>query len=73
LIGMTLLGNKAVQFGFTNLSGISFTALATTNLTLPLSNWTVLGPATETAPGQFQFTDFGARNFLWRFYQIRSP
>jgi hypothetical protein len=52
----TLLANGSFQFGFTNLSGVPFTALATTNLTLPSSNWTVLGPATEILPGQFQFT-----------------
>ena len=73
LTSPTLLSNGAFQFGFTNLSGIPFTALATTNLTLPSSNWTVLGTATEIFPGQFQFTDSAATNFPWRFYQIRSP
>ncbi|PYI82478.1 MAG: hypothetical protein DME26_17505 [Verrucomicrobia bacterium] len=73
LAGLTLLGNGAFQLGFTNLSGATFTALATTNITLPSSNWTVLGPATEIVPGQFQFTDPAATNFPWRFYQIRSP
>ena len=73
LTGATLFGNGAFQFGFSNLSGVPFTALATTNLTLPSSNWTVLGPATEIFPGQFQFIDFAATNFPYRFYQIRSP
>jgi hypothetical protein len=73
LTGMTWLSNGAFQFGFTNLSGVTFTALGTTNLTVPLSNWTVLGPVTEIVPGQFQFTDRAATNFPYRFYQIRSP
>lgn len=73
LTGMTWLGNGSFQFGFTNLSGGTFTALATTNPTLPSSNWTVLGPATEIAPGRYQFTDPSETNFPWRFYQIRSP
>jgi uncharacterized delta-60 repeat protein len=73
LIIPSVLSNGAFQFGFTNLSGIPFTALATTNLTLLSSNWTVLGPATEIFPGQFQFTDLAATNFPHRFYQVRSP
>jgi hypothetical protein len=73
LTGATLLGNGSFQFGFTNLSGVPFTALGTTNLTLPSSNWNVLGPATEIFPGQFQFIDLSATNFPRRFYQIRSP
>jgi uncharacterized delta-60 repeat protein len=68
---MTGLGT--FQLSFTNLSGGTFTALATTNLTLHSSNWTVLGPATEIFPGLFQFTDLAATNFPYRFYQIRSP
>ncbi|PYI80634.1 MAG: hypothetical protein DME26_21160, partial [Verrucomicrobia bacterium] len=73
LTGVTGLSSGAFQFGFTNLSGVPFTALATTNFTLPSSNWTVLGPVTEFPPGQFQFTDTAATNFPYRFYQIRSP
>ena len=73
LIGMRQLGNGAFQFGSSYLNGISFTALAATNLTLPTSNWTVLGPATEISPGQYQFIDRAATNFPYRFYQIRSP
>ena len=73
LTGVALLGNGSFQFGFTNLSGVPFTALGTTNLSLPASNWTVLGQATEILPGQFQFTDRAATNFPYRFYQIRSP
>ena len=47
LIGATRLGNGAFQFRFNNRTGTSFTALATTNLNLSSSNWTVLGPAPE--------------------------
>jgi hypothetical protein len=61
------------QFGFTNVSGAVFTALATTNLSLALSNWTVLGSATEIADGQFQFSDPQATNYPRRFYDVRSP
>jgi hypothetical protein len=73
LTGATRLTDGVFQFRFNNKSGTSFTALATTNLTLPSSNWTVLGPATEIFPGQFQCSDSAATNFPRRFYQIRSP
>ena len=67
------LGNGAFQFVFTNTPGASFTVLAATNVTLPLSNWTELGTATEIAPGRFQFTDLQATNSPLRFYSMRSP
>jgi len=47
--------------------------LAATNVTLPLSNWTPLGPATEVSPGYYQFTDPQATNGGQRFYRVRSP
>jgi hypothetical protein len=62
-----------VQVGFTNTPGAVFTALATTNLSLLSSNWTVLGSATEISDGHFQFTDSQATNYPRRFYHVRSP
>jgi hypothetical protein len=67
------LTNGAFQFTFTNSVGAVFGVLASTNLTLPLSNWIALGGVTETAPGQFQFTDLQATNAPQRFYRLRSP
>jgi hypothetical protein len=67
------LPGGAFQISFTNLSGLGFTVLATTNLALPLSNWTVLGAPTEAPPGQYQFTDAQATNNPQRFYRVRSP
>ena len=61
------------QFAFTNSPGAIFGVLASTNLTLPLTNWTVLGGVTEIAPGQFQFIDPQATNNPKRFFLIRSP
>ena len=58
---------------FTNFPGTRFTVLTTTNLTLPLTNWTVLGATTEAAPGQFQFLDQTASNASVRYYRVRSP
>jgi hypothetical protein len=67
------LASGAFQFAFTNTPGATFTALAATNLALPLTNWTALGGVTETSPGQFLFTDLQATNSAQRFYRIRSP
>jgi hypothetical protein len=61
------------QFAFTNSVGALFGVLATTNLSLPLTNWTALGGVTEISPGQFQFTDPQAMNNLQRFYRAYSP
>ena len=74
-----MLPNGTFQFAFTNTSGgtnmneNSVTVLATTNLLLPLSNWTVLGAVTDSPPGQFQFSDPQATNRPLRFYRVRSP
>src|ERR1022692_2535690 len=65
--------NGTFQFAFTNSVGALFGVLATTNLSLPLTNWTTLGGATEISPGQFQFADPQETNNSLRFYKILSP
>jgi hypothetical protein len=65
------LPGGAFQAEFSNEPGGTNRVLVTTNLSLPLSNWTVLGNATEIAPGRFQFTDQQATNSPRRFYHVR--
>lgn len=67
----TRLTDGNYRISFTNVSGAGFTALASTNLAT--TNWTTLGAATETAAGQFRFTDTQATNYSRRFYRISSP
>jgi hypothetical protein len=68
-----MLGNGMFQLSFSNnTAGATFTVLSTTDPSLSLTNWTVVGPATNTAPGLFQFTDTEATN-AQRFYIIRLP
>jgi len=62
-----------IIFTFTNGAAMSFTVLSTTNLSLPLSDWTVAGAATNAAPGMFQFTSQPTTNDAQRFYGVRSP
>jgi hypothetical protein len=68
----TSLPNGQFQIAFTNTPGFTFAALASTNLTLTTAGWTELGLATETSPGQFQFTDPQATNSPQRFYRVRA-
>ena len=68
-----VLAGGAYQFTFTNALPTSFTVLASTNITLPTSNWTALGAAALVSPGVYQFTDTQSTNFPRRFYQVRSP
>jgi N-acetylneuraminic acid mutarotase len=73
LTGTQIGTNGAFQFNFTNSPGALLGVLASTNLTLPLSNWTALNGITEVSPGQFQFTDPQATNSPQQFYQLFAP
>ena len=73
LTGLTTMGNGVFQYAFSNNQSGSFTVVCTTNLSLPLSNWTAVGAASNPAPGLFQFTFQPATNDPQRFYSVRSP
>jgi hypothetical protein len=64
--------NGSFQFTFAAAPGSTFTALATTNISLPLTNWTTLGTPVEISPGLFQFTDSQAPANSQRFYTVRK-
>ncbi|HKI70068.1 MAG TPA: choice-of-anchor Q domain-containing protein, partial [Verrucomicrobiae bacterium] len=66
-------GSNSFQFAFTNVPDADFTVLASTNLALPLTEWTPIGNAAQNPPGQYQFTDPDATNYPQRFYQVVSP
>ena len=70
--GVILHGGKFV-FSFTNATGLSFSVLATNNLTAPTTNWPVVGQAIESpaGSGNYQFTNSPATNLL--FYILRQP
>jgi len=68
------LPNGAFQFSFTNNPAItSFTIVTSTNLSLPLSNWSLAGPASNISAGVFQFTTQPSTNSSKRFYRVRWP
>jgi len=66
----TRLANGNFQLTFTNVSGLNFSILASTNIATAATNWTVLGAPIETpAAGQYQFTDSITNKA--RFYRVR--
>jgi len=73
LVNPVKLPGGAFQFAFTGASNGTNTVLATTNPTLPLTSWTVLGVAPEFSTGLFVFSDPQAANGPQRFYRVRSP
>jgi hypothetical protein len=70
-IGM--LAKGVFQMSFVNgLRGETYSVLFSTNLLVPITNWTVIGTATNNGFGLWQFTDESASNDT-RYYRIRSP
>ena len=61
--------NAGFSFSFAGVSGASYSIRASTNFT----NWSWLGYATQSSPGQFRFLDTGATNRPLRFYRVTSP
>jgi hypothetical protein len=70
--GISFTNPAQIQLQFRATAGLGYTVLTTTT-NLSQTNWTVLGPATEISPGQFQFTDTSATNSPARYYRIHHP
>lgn len=66
-------GGGAFQFSFSNTAPESISVLRTTNLLLPMTNWTVVWGPSNIAPGLFQFTEQPAGGGAPGYYTIRSP
>jgi hypothetical protein len=66
------VSNQTVILSFSNTPDAAFSVLTSTNLTLPLSEWIVLGTPVQITPGQFQFIT-PATNGSQQFFDIRSP
>ncbi|MGD0206552.1 MAG: YDG domain-containing protein [Verrucomicrobiota bacterium] len=65
------VGSGGWQLSFSAQAGQSYQVLATSDLTLPLNQWTIVASGTFGS-GTATFTDSSATN-LQRFYQIVSP
>jgi hypothetical protein len=53
--------------------GATFSVLATSDLSVPVEKWSVVGQAVPVGAGVFQFTDVGATNSPQRFYRVSTP
>ena len=58
---------------FANPGNVTFSVLASTNLGLPLADWTVLGTATNIGGGLYQFGNPVSPELPQRFYRLRFP
>lgn len=68
------IGSRATnecEIAFTNVPNVNYIALTSTNLALPLTDWTQLGYAIQISSGQYQFTDTSATNRM-QFYDVVS-
>jgi hypothetical protein len=65
--------NGMFQFDLHENLGLTLTVLGTTNVSLPLTNWTALGSVSEVSPGMYRFVDTQATNFSQRFYRVVAP
>jgi len=70
-----LLSSGKLTFTFTNGTGLSFSVLATNNITAPVATWPVIGvPAENPAgSGQYQFTDPNSATNSARYFLLRQP
>jgi hypothetical protein len=71
-ISMDAQSRGIVKLSISSVSGASFTVLGSTNLFLPVANWTVLGTMTEVAPGQYQFDGPASATNGYGFFRIKS-
>jgi sugar lactone lactonase YvrE len=72
LTGAQLTGG-VFSFAFSNNQGASFTVWTTTNVALPLADWTVAGTPTNNGSGLYQFATPTSANDVERFYRVSSP
>lgn len=64
--------NSEVVMSCTNVPGTVHVILVSTNLSLPLANWSILASNSDrSTPGNFQFTNTIAGSNLVRFYRVK--
>jgi sugar lactone lactonase YvrE len=70
---VALLAQGQFQLGFTGGPDVSYTIIASPDISLPGTNWIVLGAAEALGGGAYRYIDLDATNYPIRFYQLRSP
>ncbi len=72
-LGGASVTTNGFNFTFSGAPGLGFTVLGSTNVTLPLSKWQILGHPTENPAGHFQFSDPSTTTNSIYFYTVRQP
>ncbi|HWD91724.1 MAG TPA: BACON domain-containing carbohydrate-binding protein, partial [Verrucomicrobiae bacterium] len=73
-LSATLVSNNTqFRLTFSNSPSGSFTVLSSSNLSLPVLNWTVLGSVTDGGSGQYSFSLPLSTNVPTLFFRVRSP
>jgi hypothetical protein len=74
VLGGAKLTGTNFLFNFTNITGLSYSVLATNNLLVPLTNWPVVGHTIEipAGSGKYSFTNTGATSGQM-YYMLRQP
>ena len=72
ITGIAAAGTNGFSLTFTGTNGNAWTVLASTNLALPLINWTTLGNGVFGS-GASVYQDQEGTNFTQRFYKIQVP
>jgi len=74
VLGGTSIGAGKLALNFTNATGLSFSILATNNITAPVSTWPVVGTAVESpaGSGNYSYTNSAATNDM-QFFLLRQP
>jgi hypothetical protein len=70
--GQMMLGGSGFQLTFSGSVGQTYEVLASDDMTVPVSEWTVIGSGTFGSTNVV-FTDTDATNYTNRFYIITSP
>jgi hypothetical protein len=68
----TVFGTNGYTFSFSGPAGQTYKVLASDDITLPLSEWTVVGTGTFGGTNVV-FTDSNATNNPYQYYTIESP
>jgi sugar lactone lactonase YvrE len=71
ITGTAALGNSLVLYGTGGTPGEAYSVLASTSITVPLTNWSVLPGGGFDGSGRFVFTN--EASLPARFYRIRVP
>ena len=68
------MNNGKVTFAFTNVTGLSFSVVATNDITAPLATWPVVGTAVESpaGSGNYSYTNSSVTN-VQQYFILRQP